>query len=222
MYSLREGLSFCRVDGHLIFLDLRHDRYFRLPARMENIFLTYLDDDDAAGVGISDLLRYDILQPTPSMGIYTDATSIQTPAHSAIERISDTSAASIAMLLDVMVVTVSTGLQLKMRKLQALIDDLIAYRDSKTARASSQPMEQQLLNTADSFMRARPYVPLETSCLLDALAMVRFLARRRLHANIVFGVTGTPFTAHCWIQAGDLILNDTVGNATAHTTIRVI
>jgi hypothetical protein len=159
IYSLREGLSFCRVDGHLIFLDLRHDRYFRLPARMENIFLAYLDDDGSTGVGVGDLIRYGILQPTPNMGIHPHATSIKTPARSAIERISDTPAASIAMLLDVMVVTVSTGLQLKVRKLKAVIDDLIAYRDSKTARAFSQPMEQRLLSTADSFMRARPYVP---------------------------------------------------------------
>jgi hypothetical protein len=58
--------------------------------------------------------------------------------------------------------------------------------------------------------------------LLDSLAMVMFLAKRGLHASIVIGVTSAPFSAHCWVQTGDLVLNDTVGNARAFTPIRVI
>jgi len=52
--------------------------------------------------------------------------------------------------------------------------------------------------------------------------LVRFLARRRLSASIVFAVTTNPFNAHCWVQSGDLVLNDTVGNAILHTPIRVV
>lgn len=52
--------------------------------------------------------------------------------------------------------------------------------------------------------------------------MIIFLARRRLHASIVFGVTGDPFGAHCWVQTSDLVLSDTLGNATGHTPIRVV
>ena len=59
-------------------------------------------------------------------------------------------------------------------------------------------------------------------CLLDSIALVRFLARRGLYAQLVFGVTDDPFSAHCWVQAGDLVLNDTVGDVSAHTPIRVI
>lgn len=221
-YGLRDGLSFCRVDGRLIFLDLRADRYFQLPAHTEDIFLAYLDDDGSAHVDVGDLVRRGILAPTADPEGHKQAGFIETPIRSAIERSFDAPVLSFPALLDVMAIVVSTRWQLKTRKLQAIVDNLMTYRHKKTEHEPTPSIEQRLLGAAGIFMRARPYVPIETSCLLDALSMVRFLARRRLHASIVFGVTSTPFAAHCWVQAGDLILNDTVGNATAHTPIRVI
>jgi hypothetical protein len=101
----------------------------------------------------------------------------------------------------------------------------VAFRPSKQqppAPISDRAVEQLLLEASGEFRFARAYTPVETRCLLDSLAMVKFLARRKLHASIVFGVTSDPFSAHCWVQAGDLVLNDTVGHANAHTPIRVI
>ena len=43
-----------------------------------------------------------------------------------------------------------------------------------------------------------------------------------MHANLVFGVTGDPFSAHCWVQVDELVLNDTLGNANAYTPIRTV
>ncbi|MNN96111.1 hypothetical protein D3C81_2150420 [compost metagenome] len=52
--------------------------------------------------------------------------------------------------------------------------------------------------------------------------MAKFLARRGLHADVVFGVIGDPFSAHCWLQAGTLVLNDSIGNIDTYTPIRAI
>ncbi|WP_434213483.1 lasso peptide biosynthesis B2 protein [[Pseudomonas] boreopolis] len=57
---------------------------------------------------------------------------------------------------------------------------------------------------------------------MDSLSLLRFLSRRELPANIVFGVTLAPFAAHCWVQAGDIVLNETLSDANAHTPIRMI
>lgn len=35
-YRLRENLSYCDVDGHLIFFDVAQDRYFKLTGSLEN------------------------------------------------------------------------------------------------------------------------------------------------------------------------------------------
>jgi hypothetical protein len=49
--------------------------------------------------------------------------------------------------------------------------------------------------------------------------MLDFLDRRGARASIVFGVTGTPFKAHCWVQLGDQLLNDSLDNVTPFTPI---
>ncbi len=38
-YKLRNGLSFCQIDGGLVFLDIDNDRYFFLPNQLERTFL---------------------------------------------------------------------------------------------------------------------------------------------------------------------------------------
>ena len=78
------------------------------------------------------------------------------------------------------------------------------------------------MDTAAAFRSARPYVPIDTCCLLDSIAMITFLAKRQLHADLVFGVTADPFSAHCWAQYGTTVLNDALGHALTYTPIRVI
>jgi hypothetical protein len=112
--------------------------------------------------------------------------------------------------------------QLKTRSLKSILEDVVTLRRKSTSSPSTAHTDQPLLQAATTFRLARKYVPLATTCLLDSLALMKFLARRHLHANLVFGVTNDPFTAHCWVQAGDLALNETVGDATARTPIRVV
>jgi Transglutaminase-like superfamily len=35
----------------------------------------------------------------------------------------------------------------------------------------------------------------------------------------VFGVNADPFEAHCWVQAGSVVLNDTLGRVSSFTPI---
>lgn len=46
------------------------------------------------------------------------------------------------------------------------------------------------------------------ACLLRSLALLNFLFRSGVCADWVFGVRDTPFAAHCWIEAGPMVLND--------------
>jgi len=96
-------------------------------------------------------------------------------------------------------------------------------RKAKPNAACSNPSsELGIIKAAIQFNNARRYVPVETSCLLDSLSLLRFLSRRRLWANIVFGVALNPFSAHCWIQADDVALNETVSDANVYTPIKMV
>jgi hypothetical protein len=116
----------------------------------------------------------------------------------------------------------STRRQLRKGRLGGLIDALIASRRKTAVRPAPGAPKASVLEATHDFRRARLYVPVETSCLLDSLSLVMFLARRGLYANLVFAVTTDPFAAHCWAQVDDLVLNDSVGNAQSYTPIRIV
>lgn len=221
-YALCNDLSFCRVDDCLIFLDIRNDRYFRLPSSLERPFVAYANGNEDTNVG--DLVERNILVEAPgSLGRVT-AVNIECPARSALEQ-SCQAKLHFGSLADVFITVCSIRRQLRTRPLRNVLDAVVTSRPTEQPRPGSisdQAVEQLLLEASGEFRLARAYTPVETRCLLDSLAMVKFLARRKLRANIVFGVTSDPFSAHCWVQAGDLVLNDTVGHANAHTPIRVI
>jgi hypothetical protein len=61
-----------------------------------------------------------------------------------------------------------------------------------------------------------------SNCLRDSIALLRFLIRRGVAAELVIGVKLYPFAAHCWVQQGPLILNDNLGGAAGFAPILVL
>jgi transglutaminase superfamily protein len=73
-----------------------------------------------------------------------------------------------------------------------------------------------------AFRRMRPYYPRAYLCMFDSLALIHFLALRGLGADFVFGVDLTPFEAHCWVQCGDVVLNDDINVVRRYTPIMLV
>jgi hypothetical protein len=221
--SLHRDLSYCTVDGHLVFLDIQADRYFRLTASLESALISYLDGGIAPDDSIRTLVERKVLieGPTPSGG--TPPSPITIPTRSATEEAFHAKRTRPAEVLDALAIVCSTQLQLKTRGLKQVLGGLASLRKRRTCQPSPAAHSESLvLEVAAAFRCARLYVPIDTCCLLDSIAMVRFLAKRGLHADLVFGVTADPFSAHCWAQCGTTVLNDALGHALAHTPIRVI
>lgn len=61
-----------------------------------------------------------------------------------------------------------------------------------------------------AFRRMLPWVPWQGVCLYRSWLLLAFLRRHGVSASWVFGVQTYPFEAHCWLQAGDLVLDDHV------------
>jgi hypothetical protein len=59
-----------------------------------------------------------------------------------------------------------------------------------------------------TFKNLRPLYPRPYLCLFDSLALLEFLASYRSFPRVVFGVVADPFQAHCWLQEGNVVLND--------------
>lgn len=223
-YRLRDGLSFCWIDGHAIFLDIRNDRYFRLSHSMEAIFSAFIDGRNSETDSAA-LARSNILTTEPKIEGNDGVLPPAPPTRSILEQPGLPVSVSVPILLEISALVLATRRALKARALADVMDRFILYRQKSAQAPAAQPETahiDQIFAAAKSFNRARLYVPVKTSCLLDSLSMAKFLSRRRIFPNIVFGVTRDPFAAHCWVQVGDLVLNDTVGNVTSHTAIRIV
>lgn len=115
--------------------------------------------------------------------------------------------------------------------LQALWDVFALYRGQPLTRlvehvarrgAPSRDPCPALLAIVDRFHAWAPFAPTSAKCLLRSFMLRRLLDRSGLAADWVFGVETWPFSAHCWLQAGATVLDDTVERVSRYTPIMVI
>ena len=60
-----------------------------------------------------------------------------------------------------------------------------------------------------AFIYLRPLLyTAHNACLLDSLTLTRFLASYGVFPDWIFGVKTDPFYAHCWVQQGEHVFND--------------
>ena len=219
-YRLNDDLSFCRIDGRLIFLDTIGDRYFRLSGTLANAFEAYVSGLEVSRENVAHLVERKILTDArPPMNSTTATAPIA--SRSALELPFNSAMDGIGAAAELFAILCRTKLQLRTRRLGKILEDAIARRPPEP-RQERPVAERRLLSETHAFLNARRCIPIENNCLLDSLSLVMFLARRGLQADIVFGVTDDPFSAHCWVQSRDLVLNDALGNVRAYTVIRVV
>ncbi|NIK51413.1 hypothetical protein FHY14_001223 [Xanthomonas arboricola] len=226
---LSRHVSYCLIDNQPLFLDTLKDHYFQLPAALEAAFLAHVQGDRAASSAVTKLVALGVLAEAEADagGGNLAPTSAIAPDHSAIESAGINVRAGLRTTLDVAGTVFATWRQLKRFPLHAVLEATSAYRERHlrcrvTAALPPAQVGLGLYEAAEAFRRARLRVPSATRCLPDAISLIRFLARRGLHAKLVFGVMVNPLSAHCWVQAHRTVLSDTVGNARAHTPILVV
>lgn len=214
-YRLAPHISFGLVGTVPIFLDLRRDRYFRLPPRHAEAFEAVRN-----GAAADDLQAVRLLVETGLIGPAQRPTPIQpaivaAPEYSLFDH--DQPAARrdplIAAELWWRIARVRTTL--KRQPFERTVERLRAGKRLTKGRSSPIPR-------ARTAMSARPLVPVPRDCLWDSLALSAFLLRRAAPAELVFGVKLDPFAAHCWLQSGATVLTDSVDAVAAFAPVLVV
>ncbi|WP_418319630.1 lasso peptide biosynthesis B2 protein [Piscinibacter sakaiensis] len=102
--------------------------------------------------------------------------------------------------------TTAAALWLRHRNLAAIATSIISSRRRQCAAHGSLMDVDRLSAT---YLRLRPLVfTSKDQCLLDSLALLRFLAHWQIAATWVIGVKTRPFAAHSWLQSDATVLND--------------
>lgn len=74
----------------------------------------------------------------------------------------------------------------------------------------------------DRFHRWIPFAPVSGKCLLRSFMLRRLLLRAGHEPLWIFGVQTWPFAAHCWLQIGDVVLDDHPDRVAPYAPILVV
>lgn len=96
---------------------------------------------------------------------------------------------------------------------------LVAYARRASRTSAPDRLTPTLVAQVQAFRRILPWAPFQGVCLYRSFFLLAFLRRRGLDARWVFGVRTWPFEAHCWLQAGDVVLDDTLDHVRPFTPI---
>ena len=215
---LRPGISFGRVQGDLVFLDIERDRYFALRGEAARLFDACceatsgdLDPTARAQLLATGLMEEAVkcVRPAPANADIPLASLFELPGQRT--RPSFLAVLEIACrLVPIRRALARTGVARRVRRIESM-------------KAGLRPAHGRadLLKLARRFNAARPLVPVTRNCLSDSLACLEFLLSRRACADLVFGVKLSPFAAHAWVQTDDLILNDHVDYVSEYTPVLV-
>jgi Transglutaminase-like superfamily len=111
--------------------------------------------------------------------------------------------------------------QLSRQPFQVTVEAVRARKSRYAARADATDLERAR-SLVLVFNRLRWYYPRPYLCLFDSLALIHFLACFHLFPDWVFGVSADPFEAHCTVQLGSVVLNDTVERVSALVPIMFV
>lgn len=80
----------------------------------------------------------------------------------------------------------------------------------------------RLASASQTFRRLLPWVPFQGECLFRSLMLRAYLRRLGLSATWVVGCQTWPFEAHCWLQSGVVVLDDTAEHAASFTPLMAV
>jgi Transglutaminase-like superfamily len=215
-------------DEHLVLLDLHSGKYFALNPTDASALCSDCETG-ASGDSPSDskalrvLLERGVLTKNSALGKSFSSPAVEPVTKALIdihmaERIPIQTRAVWQFATSALIAAVS----LRWIPLKRITARLTAR---KTRRAHiSQPQDvRRLKQLVVLFDRLRPFAFSKAdACMLYSFALLEFLARHDVYADWVFGVQLGPFRAHCWLQHGPVLLNDTLNHVENLTPIMVI
>lgn len=211
MISPAPSIHIASVEDDLVALDLENDAYFCLPGLGRHL----VDAGDGRWTASNAVIAEGLIE----IGLFQTAVSrplepALTPAVRTSRRYVGRGSGSMAGLT-LAAIMAAEAWRIQGRSLKTLI-----------SRSPNLPLrhDQATDAMADArlFDRFIPWVPGQGQCLYRAYLLRAFLASRGRGATWVFGVRTWPFSAHCWLQVGDVLLDDDLDRVALYTPIMAV
>ena len=218
MFGLKPGVSFCRVDGRTVFLDVAADRYFCLSPNGEQAFSRLIDGlpiDQEQCAALENLARTGPLLGGAGASPIMACAGIDVPRSSRLDAFTrpglvDTSAAALCLIRSPLRLRL-TGLARTLARIE---------RGKRHAGAGAAAQRQA--KVASAFARLRLVATEKDNCLTRSIAVAERLIAIGARPHLVIAVKLRPFYAHAWVQCDGWLINDRHEFVRNYTPILVV
>lgn len=216
--GLKPNISFCDVEGQLVFLDTKADRYFGLSPAAERGFRNFLADPASPAPASA----YRALVDAQLLEMDAPAAPIACPARtcgreSLLDRLEASDhGSSISATLAASVTILSMRAQLRLRRLSRILARL---GTSKSAVRDWRHAPDEAMAIIAAFAASARTLRSHDQCLPRSLALAHALIRSGLKADLFLAVRLRPFAAHCWVEHDGLIANDRAAHVDSYQPI---
>lgn len=248
-YQLAESVFVCLDEGQLVFLDLKRDRYFSLPAAptagLSQVVAGWpvgapggeslpsaQSRVNAPVLDLAESLRRRglLLEFGSGPGKAATPVTIPLPVRELIPELAigdeppalPASARRVAVFV---AAALTAKLRLKLLPFERVVAQARARKQAARTRAGRKAELDlgRARELVDLHARLRVFLfSSKEECLYDSLSLLEFLAWHGLAADWVFGVRARPFAAHCWVQSGGVVFNDTIEHVSGYRPIMVV
>lgn len=238
-YFLAHHAYACSVDNHIVILDLHNDDYLSLEPRFAGSLFQLLSGcSNTLPPAMPGKNQEELEQLATALlekGLITencDAGKTLTPPVIDNPRIDFMGYYELVVKPTISVshvirflkaVTIST-IQLRQRSLESIIQRILKRKQKlKTHKFSGDKDIHYAWDLVEIFQSLTPLLfSKKEKCLYNSLTLIEFLSYYGVYPDLVFGVKMGPFSAHCWVQKGNILFNDTAAHTTSFTPILVI
>ena len=205
------------AHGHAIFLDCALDRYFALSPTENDALLRLL-----AGEPISDRARRALTAATGIEANTQNFRALMAPRsrRPLVERRVPDDPSGWTVRLSAIYHLVAARLAIGLGGFRAALLQL-ARIEAMPARSSTAMAEcRDRIVCAHDWLSG--HATAHDACLLRSLALARHLRSAACAAQLVIAVRAEPFSAHCWVQSDDRLLNEEIDHAASFEPILVV
>lgn len=219
--ALRADVFMTLSDDMLVFLDLAHDRYCALGRDASRAAQHTLAASGAEldGELVRKLEKAGLLVSTPHRGRAFTVTGHALP----VRDLRDVT--ELAGPVDALLAVASrsrAARALRRRHISEVVAQRRAVRENWRVHRRGTSDEVALVRRVSRLAALRPLASNHNACLLNSLSLLFHLGRSGADVDWVFAVKAVPFEPHCWVQLGDMVLNDTVEGTRGYAPIMVV
>ena len=232
-YHLSDEVHLCSVDAHVVILNLPCDRYLFLEPTASQQLRPHVDSlRSSTGLDLhqpaSGLLA--VLEHLVAKGLLTSVQSsvqARTPPppslpHAEIDLgCAPSGAIGSRDFARYLLSAICAAAALRLLPIHKVVSMQRHKAPARTSAASASDMNLASVLCA-GYCRLRTLTTGPQECLFESLTLKLFLARYGLFPEWVFGVRLEPFSAHCWLQFGHVLLNDSLQFVRTFTPIMAV